>query len=166
MLYRSDENKLFLAEHGAIKAILQLMMSKSADLQEAPLVALLSLFSHPLVPDIFLATSGGLEEIVKLLASYNDVIRELAVILLKALSLYQAQRVKELIPAHLMILMEKDQSIPTGLVVTNDIIIIIIIILLAFQLIVLIVFLFIFIHIVIIISIIDYYDYYYYYYYF
>lgn len=95
------------------------MNSKSADLQEAPLVALLSLFAHPLIPDMFMGIPGGLAEIVKLLSSKNDVIRELSVILLKALSLYQAQKVKDAIPPNLLILMEKDQSIPTGMMIIN-----------------------------------------------
>jgi hypothetical protein len=107
VLYKSLENKIYMAKNGAIEAVLFLISSKSSDLQEATVVSLLSLISHPEVPEIFLEI-GGAEKIIPLLATDNEIVRELTVVLLKALALYDAPKIKGLIPETLTHLMETD----------------------------------------------------------
>ena len=107
ILYRSPENKIYLASNGAFEYILDLIEAKPSDLQEATMVAILSLISHPQAPYIFLDMSG-VERVVILLESENEVVRELTVVLLKALALYDAKRVKEAVSTDLAHLLESD----------------------------------------------------------
>ena len=58
VLYRSASNKLYFSQNGAFEAILDLIQAKNFDLQEAPLVAILSLISHPEVPYLFFDVGG------------------------------------------------------------------------------------------------------------
>ena len=128
VLYSEPGNKIYLARNGnsisticcdgcraklccsiagAFQAILDLIAAKPTDLQEATVVALLSLISHPEAPVIFIE-AGGVETVIALLHSENEVVRELTVVLLKAMSLYDAPRVKAAVPEDLTILMESD----------------------------------------------------------
>jgi len=107
VLYKNPDNKIYLAQNGALNAILFLISSKSSDLQEATVVALLTLISHSEVPELFLKI-GGAEKMIPLLSSDNEIIRELTVVLLKALALYDAPKIKDLIPVTLIHLMETD----------------------------------------------------------
>lgn len=50
VLYRSHSNQMYLMERGIINSLLQVMREKNDELQEAPLVAILSLLSHPDIP--------------------------------------------------------------------------------------------------------------------
>ena len=99
MLYRDDENKLYFAQHGTLDTIVHLVTTKSADLYEVPLVALLSLFCHPDIPAMFIDMEA-VGAIARLLNVENDIVRDLAIVLLKVLGLYnnevvQAQIEKE-----------------------------------------------------------------------
>lgn len=50
VLYRSHSNQMYLMEQGIVDSLLQVMREKNDELQEAPLVAILSLLSHPDIP--------------------------------------------------------------------------------------------------------------------
>jgi hypothetical protein len=96
-----------MAKNGAFDTIFELIAVKPSDLQEATLVALLSLISHPEVPHIFLEV-GGIEKVISLLSSENEIVRDLTIVLLKAIALYDAPGVKAAVPETLTKLMESD----------------------------------------------------------
>lgn len=52
VLYRSHSNQMYLMERGVIDSLLTVMREKNDELQEAPLVAILSLLSHPDIPKV------------------------------------------------------------------------------------------------------------------
>jgi hypothetical protein len=52
VLYRSRTNQMYLMERGVIASLLAVMREKNDELQEAPLVAILSLLSHPDIPKV------------------------------------------------------------------------------------------------------------------
>jgi hypothetical protein len=54
VLYREDEDRWDMVEKGLIEAIFEVIHSKNTDLQEAPLVCLLHLCTHPDIPSIML----------------------------------------------------------------------------------------------------------------
>ena len=104
ILFRSEESRMWLAENGIFDALFALIQSKSKDLQEVPLVMLLSLFTHPKIPLIFLE-KGGAQVLGQLLYAKDEVINDLAVVLMKTLFLYDRRAVEEGTPsdrAHLM----------------------------------------------------------------
>ena len=109
VIYKEPEDKHYLIEHNLFEAIFELMTSKSMDLQEAPLVALLSLLVVFDVPWIFIER-GGLKVIARYLYAEDAVIRELAIIILKSMSLYNAKAVDEILPIEKRHLMEKDDD--------------------------------------------------------
>ena len=103
LLYRDDESKMYFVTNGAFESIFDLISSKSLDLQEVPMVCLLFYCAHPNVPPIFMA-KGGLQVLVRVLYAVDENIRDMAVVLLKAMCLYDRPRVMEVIPhdrAHL-----------------------------------------------------------------
>jgi len=71
------------------------------------MVALLSFCVHPEVPWLFLE-KGGHHVLVKVLYAVNEVIREMAVVLLKALCLYDQEKIVAVIPADREHLMKAD----------------------------------------------------------
>lgn len=97
ILYKTNENKMYFAENGALDTIIDLLTSKSPDLYEVPMVALLSLMIHPDIPPMFLDIDGALV-IGNLLNTSNDIIRDMSVILLKVFALYDADIVPKSIP--------------------------------------------------------------------
>ena len=98
LLYRDDDNKLYFVQNGAFESIFDLIYSKSLDLQEVPMVCLLFYCTHPDVPPIFME-KGGLQVLVRVLYAIDENIRDMAVVLLKALCLYDRPRVVAIIPA-------------------------------------------------------------------
>ena len=107
VLYRSEENKIYFARNGAYQAIIELICAKNSDLQEATMVALLSIITHPEAPYIFIDI-GGIESVAQLLLTENPVVRELTIVFFKALSLYDSERVKKAIPEGKEELFDKD----------------------------------------------------------
>jgi hypothetical protein len=99
VLYRSHTNQMYLMERGVVGSLLAVMREKNDELQEAPLVALLSLLSHPDIPKVsspipstaqpcalslshslslsqmFLDLPDALESIVRLMLSNDEIIR-------------------------------------------------------------------------------------------
>lgn len=104
LIYTSDEDKVYVARHGALEQIFDLIRSKNLDLQEVPMVALLSLIVHPEIPFIMIE-KGGHIMLTEVLYAVNEVIRDMAVVLLKALALYDHETITACIPPdreHLM----------------------------------------------------------------
>lgn len=95
VLYKEDDSKLHLARNGMIESVCELIHSKSSDLQEAPLVAFLSLCAQADIPFMFME-KGGVQVVADLmLRAQDDIIRELAIVLLKAIALYDSHLVNE-----------------------------------------------------------------------
>jgi len=113
LLYRDDDNKLYFAQHGTLNTIVDLITSKSADLYEVPLVCMLSLFTHPDIPNIFLDMRDA-DKLGKLLEVENEIVRDLAIVLLKVLNLYDSEEIQRVIPKHKRFLMDegKDEDMP------------------------------------------------------
>lgn len=105
VLQRTDEIRLFNAENGCLEALIKVITDKSNDLQEAPLVALLNLNAQASVPLMFLTLKGE-KVVADLLFCVDEVIRDVAIVLLKALMLYDKKAVDAVIPetrAHLLL---------------------------------------------------------------
>ncbi len=107
LIYTDLPSKLYCAQHGALDSIFNLIESKSLDLQEVPMVALLSFCVHPDIPWLFMEKGGHLV-LVKVLYAVNEVIREMAVVLLKALCLYDQEKINDCIPEDRQFLMKSD----------------------------------------------------------
>lgn len=111
ILFKSNEDKMYLIDNGIIDILFQLINEKSKELQEIPLVVMLSLLTHPQIPSIFIERKG-IDVVAKLLYAIDDVIRELAIIILKAFFLYNRVTVAAAIPVDVAHLMNKDTKIP------------------------------------------------------
>ena len=97
VLYDKDEDRAYLTEKGLLDVILDLMASKSDDLQEVPVVALLYLCVHPTLPNLLL--DRGVAKVAgQLLSCRDQIIRELCVVLLKALNLFNSEVVEDAVP--------------------------------------------------------------------
>ena len=89
VFFKENIDKMYFIEHGILEIIFKDMKNKPEDLQEANLVLLLSLCSHPDVPDIVI-NKGGCDLIsIILCRAAMTVIIDLSSILLKTLALYQ-----------------------------------------------------------------------------
>ena len=109
LIYTTLDDKKYCADNGAIDSIFNLIKSKNLDLQEVPMVALLSFCAHPTVP--FMILEKGYHKIlVDAMYAVNEVIRELAVVLLKSLQLYNAEAISSLIPSDREYLMKPDPN--------------------------------------------------------
>ena len=84
---------------------------QNIDLQEAPLVALLSLCTHPKIPKILLRKKC-LPILINFLSCTELVIRDLAVLLLKVFFLYDGPTVTLAIPPERKHLMELGDDLP------------------------------------------------------
>jgi hypothetical protein len=112
VLYRRPDWQMFFFENGALEAIGEIMGNKSQDLQEAPLVSLLSFLTHPDIPDQMWAKPLVLQSVVRLLACVDDVIRNLAVVIIKGLCLYDFVRARALVPSKHHYLFGFDDDMP------------------------------------------------------
>lgn len=81
------------------------------DLQEAPMVAFLYFIAHADIPLLFLDI-GGAEVCTYMLTSTNETIREIAVLCLKALALYDPGLWEKVVPEHLLYLLSTGDSDP------------------------------------------------------
>lgn len=107
VLYQSLEDREFFMANGVVERIFHLMTCKGQDLQEAPLVALLYLCVHPDIPPLLLQ-KGAAKMAAGLLYAEDPVIRELAVVLLKALLLYNSFEVGRVVPKDKDYLLKRD----------------------------------------------------------
>ena len=99
LLYSEHEHMKWFCDHGALENILDLLTCKTPDLYEVPMVALLALFTHPDIPYIFIE-KGGPAVVGSLLNTNNAnlIVRDMAIILLAALQLYDPAVVEAAIP--------------------------------------------------------------------
>jgi len=107
LIYTTLEDKKYCADSGALESIFNLIQSKNLDLQEVPMVALLSFCVHPEVPFMIMEKELHLV-LVEVLYAVNETIREMAVILLKALMLYDKVKIDAIIPVDREFLMKID----------------------------------------------------------
>ena len=114
VLYTSNNDmKMYLVENNIIEYTCALINSKPADLQEAPLVMFLSLCTNKDIPRM-LIERGGLTAVCSILVDCrDDIIRELAVVVLKSLSLYGVDIVEAAMPSDRLHLLQRDVDIPT-----------------------------------------------------
>ena len=95
VLYKSDdEMKWYFQQNHVIKYIFAAMKDRTTELQEAFLVGLLTLCTHPDIPRIFIA-EGGIEVLAPMVGSADPVVNDLAVVLLKGIALYDRTSVEE-----------------------------------------------------------------------
>ena len=111
VLCSTDEDREYMANKGIINLILNVINAKDKELQEAPLVAFLHLSVHPQIP-FELLTKGVAKTASKLLTAQDVIIKELAVILLKALSLFNQVEVKRVVPEELQYVLDRDAYNP------------------------------------------------------
>eukprot|EP01034_Spumella_vulgaris_P032231 gene32231-39799_t len=107
VLYTEEEDKMHFIAQGVVERIAELVATKGQDLQEAPIVALLYLCSHPDIPQILLQ-KGVAKLAAGMLSSEDEVIKELSVILLKALLLYNSYEVERVVPPEKDYLLKRD----------------------------------------------------------
>jgi hypothetical protein len=105
---------MYLVDNKALEALLDILSQKAGDLQEAFLVALLSLLAHPDVPSKFFECYNGkaVAFLCKLVMSADDTIRGLSVVILKALTVYGRERIMNEVPATRQHLFEIEDGIP------------------------------------------------------
>lgn len=111
VLYKEDEHKVYFAANGAIESLFEIVKAKNQDLQESPMVAFLYFIAHPDIPPLFMDI-GGAEVAAYMLTSPDEVIRELAVVNLKALALYEPDLWEAVVPEHLLYLLSTGDSDP------------------------------------------------------
>jgi hypothetical protein len=87
---------------------------KTKELQEAPLVAMLSFSTQPDIPKI-LIERGAAAVVAKLLYAFDDVIKDLAVVLLKVFILYDRDVVASVVPSDRAFLLAKDDEHEPGI---------------------------------------------------
>jgi hypothetical protein len=107
VLFTEDEDKMHFLQQGVVERIAELVAAKGKDLQEAPIVALLYLCSHPDIPQLLLQ-KGVAKLAANMLSAEDEVIRELSVILLKALLLYNSFEVERVVPPEKDYLLKRD----------------------------------------------------------
>lgn len=95
VLYKSDdEMKWYFQQNHAIKYIFAAMKDRTTELQEAFLVGLLTLCTHPEIPRVFIA-EGGIEVLAPMVGCEDPVVNDLAVVLLKGIALYDRKSVEQ-----------------------------------------------------------------------
>jgi hypothetical protein len=97
VLYREDSDRMYMLQNGVVEAIFDVIAAKSTDLQEAPIVCLLHLCVHPEIP--FIMIEKGVEKVAASFLDADDpIIKELSIVLLKALLLYNNEAVEAVVP--------------------------------------------------------------------
>jgi hypothetical protein len=107
VLYRENDDRWHMVERGLVEAVFTVIHSKGQDLQEAPVVCLLHLCVHPDIPPLML-TKGTAKVTASLLKAEDHIIRELAVVLLKALLLYNSFEIERVTPPDMSYLLKRD----------------------------------------------------------
>ena len=101
VLYKEEDDKVFLVENGILPKLYEIMEAKPEDLVEAPIVVLLSLAQHPDIP-ITIMDSGGLPILCRIIVKCDDpIIIDLIGILFKTLALHDHDRVEEILEEHI-----------------------------------------------------------------
>mmetsp|Transcript_21887 Transcript_21887/g.36625 ORF Transcript_21887/g.36625 Transcript_21887/m.36625 type:complete len:754 (+) Transcript_21887:62-2323(+) len=107
VLYRTDDDRWYMTDNGLIEMIFAAMADKSSDLHEAPVVCLIHLCTHPDIP--FLLLKKGCAKVAAALLYADDpIIRELSVIVLKSLLLYNSSEVERVTPKDRQYLLKRD----------------------------------------------------------
>ena len=107
VLYDSDKDREYFVANGLLDMILAVIDNKGEDLQEVPVVALLYLCVHPDIPTLLLER-GVAVVASKLLFCRDPIIRELSIVLLKALNLHDGPTVLEAVPPEKQYVLKKD----------------------------------------------------------
>lgn len=107
VLFTEMEDREYFVDHGVVEEIFRLISNKHQELQEAPMVCLLYFCMHPDIP-VFLLRKGTAKIAASLLYCEDLVIRELAVILLKGLLLYNNHEVERVVPKDKDYLLKRD----------------------------------------------------------
>lgn len=111
VLYHDLEDIQYLCDNGLISLILSIIGAKDIELQEAPVLGLLHICTHPLLP-FNLLEQKVLDYIVPLLHAFDPILRELTVILLKALSLFDNKLVDSVVPEDKKYVLKRDMYNP------------------------------------------------------
>eukprot|EP01039_Chlorochromonas_danica_P001713 gene1713-1872_t len=111
VLYQTHEDRLYLVENGLVEAVFAVIDEKGDDLQEAPIVCFLYLCTHPHLPTV-LINKGVMRIAVRLLYAEDAIIRELCVVLLRALVLYNPKEIQQAIPPDKQYLLQRDEFNP------------------------------------------------------
>ena len=97
VLYKEEDDKIFLVENGILPKLYEIMEAKPEDLVEAPIVVLLSLAQHPDIP-VTIMDSGGLPILCRIIVKCDDpIIIDLIGILFKTLALHDHDRIEEIL---------------------------------------------------------------------
>ena len=97
VLYKEDDDKVFLVENGILPKLYAIMEAKPEDLVEAPIVVLLSLAQHPELP-VTIMDTGALAMLCRIIVKCDDpIIIDLIGILFKTLALHDHDRVEEIL---------------------------------------------------------------------
>eukprot|EP01038_Epipyxis_sp_PR26KG_P005304 gene5304-7367_t len=111
VLYPNDDDREYFVEKGFIDSLYFVINTKTQDLQEAPVVALIYLMINPIIPPILLKRDAH-KVAADLMSSEDPIIRELAVIFLKAILLYDQDAVTNAVPQDKRYLLQKDPYNP------------------------------------------------------
>lgn len=111
VLYRTDEDRMWFVENGFIDSLIKIIDAKHKDLQEVPIVAMLYLCEHPDIPFILLE-KDIVQFLTKMLSDIDPIIKDLVIVLLKTLLLYNRDYVFEILPKDYHKLLLKDPDYP------------------------------------------------------
>ncbi|RYH32751.1 EF-hand domain-containing protein [archaeon] len=111
VLYGDNEDKWYLMEKGLVEAIIEVIEAKTVDLQEAPVVIFLHLSTHPDIPEVLL-NKGVARVAARLVDAEDPIIRELAVVLLRVLQVYDKHTVMDSLPENKQYLLKRDEFNP------------------------------------------------------
>ena len=107
VIYTENTDREYFVENGLIDCIIHVMKTKDKELQEVPLVCLLHLCIHEDIPWKLL-TKGIVRIVVKMLYAEDVIIRELSIIVLKALLLYNSYEIDRHLPEEKKYVLKRD----------------------------------------------------------
>ncbi len=111
VLFQEMDDRWYAVEHGVVEAILEVISAKTMNLQGSPIVLFLHLCVHPELPTL-LIHKGVVKVAAELLYAEDAVIRELSIILLRALLLYNASEVERCVNKEKMYLLKRAECNP------------------------------------------------------
>lgn len=111
VLYQTHDDRAYMVDKGIVDDIYAVVSAKSDDLQEAPLVLLLHLCTHPSLPMV-LIDKGVAQLAARMIYAEDPIIRELSVVLLRAMLLYDGKRVQAAVPEEKQYLLQRDEFNP------------------------------------------------------